>query len=275
MNNQPASIFHHNHNSLHYWLTGTPDGPLLVLTHGATMDHRMFASQVALLAPHYRLLLWDVRGHGLSQPLCDDFSIRMTVYDLIALLDYLQYEQAAFIGHSMGGYISQELAFLYPERVIALVTMDCTCITLKHRGLDELGMNVSPLFLSYYPYWLFKRQASSILTVTSNVQTYIREGLDRLSLQQFITIWSAVMQSIHPEPDYTIQHPLLITYGQYNRMGPIGTMKRQTRRWAERDSHGHYVMIPNAGHNPHQDNPDYFNRLLWGFLQEYVPVKAE
>jgi pimeloyl-ACP methyl ester carboxylesterase len=112
--------------TLHYWLTGREDRPLVVLSHGATMDHRMFAAQVAALAPHYRVLFWDVRGHGLSQPLNEDFSLRQAVADLLALLDHLGYERAALVGHSMGGYISQELAFLQPERVTALVTIDCT-----------------------------------------------------------------------------------------------------------------------------------------------------
>jgi pimeloyl-ACP methyl ester carboxylesterase len=50
--------------TLHYWLAGPKDRPLVVLTHGATMDHRMFVAQVAALAPHHRVLTWDVRGRG-------------------------------------------------------------------------------------------------------------------------------------------------------------------------------------------------------------------
>jgi pimeloyl-ACP methyl ester carboxylesterase len=73
------------------------------------------------------------------------------------------------------------------------------------------------------------------------------------------------MRSIHPEPGYRIPKPLLITYGQYNGIG-LGTMRWETARWARRDSHCRYVMIPKAGHNPHQENPDFFNPLLLDFL---------
>jgi 3-oxoadipate enol-lactonase len=43
--------------TFHYWLAGPEDRPLVVLTHGATMDYRMFVAQVEMLAPHYRALL--------------------------------------------------------------------------------------------------------------------------------------------------------------------------------------------------------------------------
>ena len=165
----------------------------------------------------------------------------------------------------MGGYISQELAFLQPERVIALVTMDCTCITLRHTWFDRLGMDWSPAFMRLYSYRLFKWQAARGITVTPEAERYVYEGLEKLSKREFIIIWGAVMRRVHHEPDYGIPHPLLITYGQYSGIG-LNTVKRQTARWARRDAHCCYVMIPNAGHNPHQENPDFFNPLLLDFL---------
>ena len=86
--------------TLHYWLAGPEERPLVVLTHGATMDHRMFVAQAEALTSHYRVLYWDVRGHGLSQPLNEDFSLRQAVADLLALLDRIGYERAALVGHS-------------------------------------------------------------------------------------------------------------------------------------------------------------------------------
>lgn len=255
--------------ALHYGLAGPEDHPLVVLTHGATMDHRMFTAQIAALAPHYRVLAWDVRGHGRSQPLNPDFSLRQAVDDLLALLDKLGYQQAALVGHSMGGYISQELTFRHPERVIALVAIDCTCLTLRHTGFDRLGMAWSPAFMRLYPYTLFKRQAARRITVTPEAEAYVYGCLQRLSRQDFITIWGAVMRSVHHEPGYHLPCPLLITYGQYNGIG-LGTIKRQTGRWARRDSRCRYVMVPNAGHNPHQENPGFFNPLLLEFLSEHL-----
>ena len=60
---------------LHYWLGGPEGAPLVVLMHGATVDHRMFNPQVENLVHDYRVLVWDARGHGKSQPLGEGFDV--------------------------------------------------------------------------------------------------------------------------------------------------------------------------------------------------------
>ncbi len=90
---------------LHFWTSGNPQGPLLVLTHGATIDHMEWSATIPLLEEKYKILTWDVRGHGLSRP-CP-FDLADAVDDLIAILDRLQVPQAIFIGHSMGGNLHQ------------------------------------------------------------------------------------------------------------------------------------------------------------------------
>lgn len=60
---------------IHYWLTGPEERPLVVFTHGATIDHREFDPQVPVVAEEYRVLTWDVRSHGQSRPAREAFSI--------------------------------------------------------------------------------------------------------------------------------------------------------------------------------------------------------
>jgi 3-oxoadipate enol-lactonase len=84
--------------TLHYWLGGQQDRPLVVLLHGATMDHHMFDEQVKALADEYRVLAWDNRGHGQSRPLGGAFSLTDSADDLVALLDHLQVEKAGWSG---------------------------------------------------------------------------------------------------------------------------------------------------------------------------------
>ena len=54
---------------LHYWTTGPEGLPLVVFTHGACVDHHSFDPQISAVAGDYRVLAWDVRGHGQSQPM--------------------------------------------------------------------------------------------------------------------------------------------------------------------------------------------------------------
>jgi pimeloyl-ACP methyl ester carboxylesterase len=58
---------------LHYWTGGDEGQPWAVFTHGLCADHRSWSYQVALSGQKYRVLSYDVRGHGLSRPMGDPF----------------------------------------------------------------------------------------------------------------------------------------------------------------------------------------------------------
>src|SRR5882724_10295509 len=145
---------------LHYWLTGPESAPLMVCTHGASCDHHMFDEQLPALAKDYRVLTWDVRGHGLSRPMGTNFSIAQCVEDILAILDALNVKTATFLGQSMGGNISQEIAFHYPQRIEALIVIDSVCNTNKLTTLEKLTLSVTPALLALYPYESLRRQAA-------------------------------------------------------------------------------------------------------------------
>ena len=75
---------------LHYWLAGPAAAPLVVLAHGMTLDHRMFEQQMPVLADTYRVLAWDMRGHGRSQPAGDTFTIDLLVAGQYVKRDYFE-----------------------------------------------------------------------------------------------------------------------------------------------------------------------------------------
>jgi pimeloyl-ACP methyl ester carboxylesterase len=155
-------VLRRNGCDLHYWMTGSHHHPLVVLTHGAWIDHTEFESLVPALKDKYRLLLWDVRGHGLSKPADPRFSIHEAMLDMLALIDTQQTGQVILIGHSMGGNLSQEIVFYHPERVQALVCVDCTCNTLKLTSIEKIIMKLAFPLLHLYPYEVFRKQAANI-----------------------------------------------------------------------------------------------------------------
>ena len=78
--------------------------------HGAGIDHRVWAPQVAAFSVGYRVLTMDLRGHGLSRP-AGDFAFARLVDDSFALLDAVGAERVILIGLSMGGNVAQEMVF--------------------------------------------------------------------------------------------------------------------------------------------------------------------
>ncbi|WP_293680982.1 alpha/beta fold hydrolase, partial [uncultured Phenylobacterium sp.] len=111
--------FEHAGCRLSYWLEGPEDAPLVVFTPGAFTDHSMFDDQVGAVTRRYRMLRWDVRGHGLSRPAAEPFTAWRAAEDLAALLDHLDAPRVALVGQSMGGNISQDFIFRFPERCAA------------------------------------------------------------------------------------------------------------------------------------------------------------
>ncbi len=104
---------------------GADDAPPLVLVHGNGAHAHWWDPIVPALAPDWRLLAPDLRGHGESdRPETPAYRLDDYVRDLVAVLDALVTGPVALVGHSMGGRIAVALAAAAPARVRALVVID-------------------------------------------------------------------------------------------------------------------------------------------------------
>src|SRR5580658_1978655 len=92
-------------------------GPALLLTHGYSSTSAMWQGEIAALAEHHTLVLWDMRGHGQSDYPDDPsaYSEALTVADMAALLDEVGAHSAVVGGLSLGGYMSLAFYRSYPQ----------------------------------------------------------------------------------------------------------------------------------------------------------------
>ncbi|MCA9969126.1 MAG: alpha/beta hydrolase [Anaerolineales bacterium] len=250
---------------LHYWTGGTAVRPLVVLLHGATMDHRMFNAQVAALLPHYRVLVWDAPGHGRSRPLGAQFTLESCARDLLAVLDAEGVETAVIAGHSFGGYIAQTVYRLAPARVRALVIIGATSIAEAYSRFEIAALKFSLRLFRIWPYGNLLNTIGRGTAVTPAAQAYARHAAGQIPKADFLTIWRAVTLAIDSRgrPDARIAVPLLLLHGDGDSRG---TIRRDMPRWAAAAPHAVYHVIPSAGHNANQDNPEFTNRVLLDFL---------
>ncbi|MBB5917659.1 pimeloyl-ACP methyl ester carboxylesterase [Nocardia transvalensis] len=135
--------------TLSYLDFGGTGRPLLAL-HGHMSDAESFTGLAQRLAPGWRLIALDQRGHGYSDRPAD-YSREGYVADVLALLDHLDLERAVLLGHSVGGLNAYQLAAWHPERVEAIINADMA-VSL---GLD--GANPFE-FLRTLPYEAATRQ---------------------------------------------------------------------------------------------------------------------
>lgn len=119
--------------------------PTLLLMHGLTRNSADFEPLAAHLAGHYRLIVPDQRGRGLSQWDSDPANYRPDIYagDMFALLQSLGIDRAMLIGTSMGGLISMVMAAMKPDAVPAMVLNDVGAV-LAPEGLARIQSYVGP-----------------------------------------------------------------------------------------------------------------------------------
>jgi 3-oxoadipate enol-lactonase len=105
----------------HYTMHGNDDRPVLMFSHSLGCDHSQWDAQADALEEHFRVLCYDLRGHGATDVTPGDYTIEMLADDTLAIADALGIRQFAFCGLSLGGMIGQLLAARAPERITHLI----------------------------------------------------------------------------------------------------------------------------------------------------------
>ncbi len=113
-----------DHNGTVYQLTGPTDAPVMVLVHGLGLNRLLWKWHVPALARHYRVLTFDLFGHGESAAAPSEPSLTLFSTQLRALLDELGIQKCTVVGFSLGGMINRRFALDYPRRVQALVILN-------------------------------------------------------------------------------------------------------------------------------------------------------
>ncbi|GLU34761.1 alpha/beta fold hydrolase [Trinickia caryophylli] len=106
---------------LAYRFDGPPDKPTLMLSNSISTTHRMWDREMAALTAHFRVLRYDMRGHGASGVPAGAYSLARLGRDVVELLDALALERVHFLGLSLGGFVGQWLGIHVPERIDRLV----------------------------------------------------------------------------------------------------------------------------------------------------------
>lgn len=110
-------------SAVHYYRlrAGAPGAPTLAFINGLGTDHRIWDGVLAALPASLSVLVYDLRGQGLSEPETAGYDLPGLALDLHQLLEQLAPGPVVPVGFSLGGLIAQELAYRYPARLPALV----------------------------------------------------------------------------------------------------------------------------------------------------------
>lgn len=100
------------------------EGPAVLFLHGWGTSRHVWEGQLADLAADFRIVTYDARGCGDSDRPVSGYTIAQSALDALAIADALGIERFSLVGSSLGGNAALEAAFLAPDRIDRLVTVD-------------------------------------------------------------------------------------------------------------------------------------------------------
>jgi 3-oxoadipate enol-lactonase len=127
--------------NIYYEVHGNGEPLLLIAGMGA--DHRSWFPQTMAFRKRYRVITFDGRGMGKSDTPTGLYTFRTLAEDVIGLMDHLRIDKAHMLGESLGGIVAQEVAILFPHRLMKLVLANTSPGT-------GVGMQIHPELMEAY-----------------------------------------------------------------------------------------------------------------------------
>lgn len=245
---------------------GADDAPVLVLGHTLATSRQMWRAQIAHFSPRYRIVSFDMRGHGESAAPNFPYSLEMLADDVVAVLDGLGVERpAAYVGISIGGMIGQALGLRHPKRFSALVLCSTAGRTspdarpaldqrIEAVKRDGLAAQVQPTLER----WLSAEFRAKDPDTTKWVADLIR-GTTAAGM---IGCLHAIKVLDYLEQLKQISLPTLIIAGEKDPGTPVAAMQAIQAQIAG----SQLAIIPGCLHQTPIEAPDAFNRLVEQFL---------
>lgn len=110
-----------NDIEMNYDISGKADGPPVLLHHPLATELSVWDELTAALAPSYRVIRLDARGHGKTESTPGPYDMEKLAGDVVGLLDHLGLAKTRYLGLSMGGFVGQVLGYKHPSRFHSLV----------------------------------------------------------------------------------------------------------------------------------------------------------
>lgn len=111
-------------NGTAYELHGSEEAPAVVLIHGLGLCRKLWADHLAAFTKDYRVVNYDLYGHGDSSPPPRTATLSVYATQLSELMEHLDIPAASIVGFSIGGMINRRFAMDYPEKVTALAILN-------------------------------------------------------------------------------------------------------------------------------------------------------
>lgn len=256
-----------NNVSVSYDDYGPDKAPVIIFIHGFPFNKSMWNLQVEALKEEYRVIRYDIRGHGRSDSGNEVFTIELFVDDLIGLMDTLKIDNAILCGLSMGGYIALNAMEKYQERFDALILSDTQCIAdtpeAKEKRIKAIGSIRDTGVEKYADDSIKNLFADESFNTRKKEIADVRDMIVNTSEQSLCNTLLALSVrkdtcNILPE----INMPVLIMVGKEDKITPPSAAILLN----EKIKDSILKILENAGHLSNLENPGEFNLQIKRFV---------
>lgn len=246
---------------------GPDEAPVIIMIHGFPLNKSMWNKQVEVLIETYRVIVYDVRGHGNSSAGTDDFSIELFEVDLLGLMDALKIEKATICGLSMGGYIALNAVENFPKRFDALILCDTNCIADTPEAKGKRMMSIDSIqkngLEQYANESLGNLFAPESFVTNKEEIALVKEMIMKTSVQSLSNTLIALSERKETCAGLAaINIPVLILVGKEDKITPP-----DAAQFMQKNIKGSKLnIIEHAGHLSNIENSYEFNSQLIKFI---------
>ncbi len=253
-----------NDASIHYELIGTPgDKPVIAFANSLGTDFRIWRDVIVRLADAFTILVYDKRGHGLSDLVEAPYSIERHASDLAGLLDLLSIRRAVICGLSVGGLIAQSMYRLRPDLIDALILCDTapkigSDIIWNGRIADIEANGLVSMADAVMERWFtpaFRDLERTAVAGYANM-------LVRQPKEGYVAACAAIRDADLTNAASKIAVPTLCVVGDQDGATPPDLV----RSMADLIPGARFAIIANAGHIPCVEQPETLVALIRDFI---------
>ncbi|MGV9832983.1 alpha/beta fold hydrolase [Nocardia niigatensis] len=256
------------------------DGPPLLLLHGSgpgVSGWRNFGDNVPVFAPHYRTLVLEFPGFGVSDDFGAPHPMMSAQQAVAAFLDGLGLDRVRIIGNSMGGFVATDFALANPERVDRLVTIGGIGTPLfgasPGEGIIRLSEFVENPTREALIAWLHSMVYDPALVTEELVEQRWEQATDPATLENSRRMYGRAALARMAEaaraaetPGWAklgrITAPVLITWGRDDRVSPVDMALLPMRTVRNGEIH----IFPNCGHWVMVEQKEAWEAVVLAFL---------
>jgi pimeloyl-ACP methyl ester carboxylesterase len=256
-------------NGTIFEFTGPDDGPVSVLIHGLGLTRHTWQDHIPALAEQYRVLSYDLYGHGESAMPPERPSLSLFARQLNDLMDHLGFKSGAIIGFSLGGMINRRFAIDFPDRVSALGILNSphergaeAQRLVEERAAQTGAGGPGATIDATIERWFTPEFRAARPDVIERIRGWVLANDPTAYTQCRQVLATGVVELIRPDPP--IAKPTLVMTCEHDS----GSTPAMSHAIASEIAGAETIIVPHLQHMGLVEEPGMFTRPLLRFLDK-------